>query len=261
MSKIFIFFKKIIKNILKIFNMSIFSLKRQELVAKNFFIPFYKNGDNKLMKLYADGLKKTEGEWSDNFSKKLRYYSLFQMVEYILKKNLQSDFVECGCWHGHSTWALSKLIQDSGQKINFHVFDSFEGGYSDLQEEDKNLVRNLSEEEVKKQKEQFSSDEMFVRNIVREFDFVKFYKGWIPKRFSEVENKKFQFVHIDVDLYQPTYDSLDFFFPRLVNGGIIVCESYNMSELPGANKAFDYLKDKKVDLFYETPFGGCFLIK
>jgi hypothetical protein len=90
---------------------------------------------------------------------------------------------------------------------------------------------------------------------------LKFYKGWIPQRFSEVENKKFQFVHIDVDLYQPTYDSLKFFFHRLIDGGVIVCESYNMSELPGANKAFEYLKDKKVNFFYESPFGGCFLIK
>ena len=261
MSKIFTFFKQNIKNMLRMFNISIFNLKRQELVAKNFFIPFYKNEDNRLMKLYWEGLKKAKGEWSDNFSKKLRYYSLFQMVEYVLKKKLQYDFVECGCWNGHSTWALSKLIQNSEQKINFHIFDSFEGGYSQLQNEDNNLLRNLSKEEIRRQKEHFSSDEKFVRGILGEFNFLKFYKGWIPQRFSEVENKKFQFVHIDVDLYQPTYDSLKFFFHRLIDGGVIVCESYNMSELPGANKAFEYLKDKKINFFYESPFGGCFLIK
>jgi hypothetical protein len=87
MSKIFTFFKQNIKNMLRMFNISIFNLKRQELVAKNFFIPFYKNEDNRLMKLYWEGLKKAKGEWSDNFSKKLRYYSLFQMAEYVLKKN------------------------------------------------------------------------------------------------------------------------------------------------------------------------------
>ena len=94
------------------------------------------------------------------------------------------------------------------------------------------------------------------------FNFVKFYKGWIPERFKEVENKKFQFVNIDVDLYQPTYDSFEFFFPRLVEGGVIHCDDYNISQFPGCKDAVDeYLKDKKVNLFYESPFGGCFIIK
>ena len=254
--------KKVIKKILRIFGLSLFYIKKYELVPKNFFIPFYKNNENKFVKLYEEGLQKVGGVWSDNFSKKLRYYSTFQMVEHVLKKGLNYDFVECGTWHGHSAWVFSKLIKKSGQKINFHIFDSFEGGYSALNKEDKNLLRVLSQSEIKKQKEQFYSKESFVKNIVREFNFVKFYKGWIPTKFHEVKNKKFQFIHIDVDLYQPTYDSLNFFFPRLIEGGIILCESYNMSELPGANKAFEeFLKDKKVNLFYETPYGGCILIK
>ena len=116
--------------------------------------------------------------------------------------------------------------------------------------------------QVKKKKKQFSSDEGFVQNILKEFDFVKIYKGWIPKRFSEIENKKFQFIHIDVDLYQPTYDSIAFFFPRLVEGGVIHCDDYNMCQFLGCKAAVDeYLKDKKVNLFYESPFGGCFIIK
>ena len=76
-------------------------------------------------------------------------------------------------------------------KINFHIFDSFEGGLSKLHEKDKNLVRNLSEKDIEIQKKQFSSDEGFVQNILNEFDFVKIYKGWIQKRFSEIEIKKF----------------------------------------------------------------------
>ena len=172
------------------------------------------------------------------------------------------DFAECGCWWGHSTWVLSKLVQNSGQHINFHVFDSFEGGLSDVGAEDKNLAKNLTQKEIGIEKRLFSSDESFVRNNLKEFKFVKFYKGWIPDRFKEVENKKFQFVHIDVDLYQPTFDSIEFFFPRLVEGGVIVCDDYNICQFGGCKEAIDnYLKDKKVSLFYESSFGGCVIIK
>ena len=109
----------------------------------------------------------------------------------------------------------------------------------------------------------FRSSEKFLKNeVLKEFDFVKTYKGWIPSRFSEVKDLKFSFVHIDVDLYQPTLDCLEFFFPKLVSGGIIVCDDYNSSQFPGAKNAWDYyFKDKKINLFYEQPFGGCFLIK
>ena len=179
-----------------------------------------------------------------------------------LKKNLKYDVAECGCWWGHSTWALSKIIQKSGQDINFHIFDSFEGGLSDVDHRDKNIARDLSKEQILTEKKQFESDENFVRNNLKEFNFVKFYKGWIPERFKEVENKKFQFVNVDVDLYQPTYDSFKFFFPRLVEGGVIHCDDYNISQFPGCKDAVDkYLKDKKVNLFYESPLGGCFIIQ
>ena len=91
---------------------------------------------------------------------------------------------------------------------------------------------------------------------------MKLYKGWIPDRFKEVENRKFQFVHIDVDLYQPTLDALEFFYPRLVSGGVIVCDDYNLTMFPGAKQAWDeFFSGKKYFLNYETPFGGSFLIK
>jgi O-methyltransferase len=58
----------------------------------------------------------------------------------------------------------------------------------------------------------FSSLEQDVKKVLVNFDFVKLYKGWIPGRFEENKGRKFSFVHIDVDLYESTRDSLGFFF-------------------------------------------------
>ena len=81
-------------------------------------------------------------------------------------------------------------------------------------------------------------------------------------REKEIKNEKFSFVHIDVDLYEPTMKSLEFFFPRLVKGGIIVCDDYNSNIFNGAKKAWDkYFKNIKFDYFFHNPLGGCFLIK
>ena len=98
--------------------------------------------------------------------------------------------------------------------------------------------------------------------VLENFNFVKLYKGWIPDRFEEVSGKKFSFAHIDVDLYEPTRDSLEFFFPRLVEGGSIVVDDYGMSQFPGCKKAVDeFLNRNECKLFYEMPAGGCFMMK
>ena len=70
------FFKSIIRNFLKIFNLDIYRTKYYERSERNFWLPFIKEQDNHLMKLYEEGLKISEGEWSDNFSKKLTKMNL-----------------------------------------------------------------------------------------------------------------------------------------------------------------------------------------
>ena len=88
-------------------------------------------------------------------------------------------------------------------------------------------------------KTQFVSNDEFVKNeVLKDFKFVEIFKGWIPEKFNKVKDKKFSFVHIDVDLYEPTLQSLEFFFPRLIEGGIIVCDDYNSFGFDGAKKAW-----------------------
>jgi len=67
------------------------------------------------------------------------------------------------------------------------------------------------------------------------------YKGWIPDRFNEVSDKEFAFVHIDVDLHQPTLASLEYFYQRLVSGSVLLCDDYGSHRCNGARKAFEEL--------------------
>jgi hypothetical protein len=100
-----------------------------------------------------------------------------------------------------------------------------------------------------------------VRANLSEFDRVRFYKGWIPQRFKDLEGQQFSFVHIDVDLYQPTYDSLAFFYPRLVPGGIIVCDDFGFGTCPGATRACNEFLDGCAEKMISLADGGGFLIK
>jgi O-methyltransferase len=212
--------------------------------------------------LYYEGLKKTKLEWTDNFSKQCRFNSLHQLVEHVAQNGHEGDFAECGCWKGHTAFITSSILKKHNFKHKFHIFDSFKGGLSDKSEEDSNQRLQQSQMEIKKEKEVFASTEEEVAHLLAEYDFVNLYKGWIPDRFKDVEDRTFAYAHIDVDLYKPTLDSLHFFYSRLVDGGVIVIDDYGFTQFPGCAKAVDeFLKSTKPSFFHEMPLGGAFLIK
>lgn len=257
--------KSIVKALFAFLGVNIyFSSKRNKgdivLFDRNALTSYYSG--SKRLDLYKEGMKRSHCEWSDNFYKQCRFYSLQEMLEWVMKRSLEGDVAECGCWKGHSSYMIAKILSDNSFKGTFHIFDSFEEGLSDKTPEDKNVRFELSKKDIENEKKMFESTEGEVRDALSGFNFIKLYKGWIPERFSEADRCKFSFVHIDVDLYKPTLDSLAFFFPRLVTGGCIVIDDYGVTSFPGAKKAVDeFIAKNDCFMFYELPTGGCFIIK
>lgn len=211
---------------------------------------------------YDQAMLTTKMGWGDNLSKRFRHYALFQLVNRALSStNMQGNVAECGCWQGQSAHLTAQILKACNFNKNFMIFDSFEG-LSDLHENDRHDFRKLTEEEIRTQKKQFAAMEELVRGNLKEFDFISYYKGWIPSRFSEVDQEKFSFVNIDVDLYQPIKDCLEFFYPRLLEQGIIFLDDYGMSQFPGAKLAVDeFLSKNSPRFFHAYPFGGAFIVK
>lgn len=214
------------------------------------------------MKLYAECLAKVSGEETDNLLKRMRFHVLAQLVEQAAREHPEAEAAECGCWKGHSTLFTATLLTRNGFQGGFHVFDSFEGGLSEFRDEDKGVFTPQNEVEEAQRRQFFMSHYDEVRGVLKDFDFVKFYKGWIPERFAEVEDSRFGFVNIDVDLYAPIKDSLEFFYPRLVEGGVIYLDDYATTAFPGARKAVDEFRETvQPSQFISMPYGSAFLIK
>ncbi len=231
-----------------------FVLKESDLLY------FYKKHPRYQRYLRAqDNAKNSHG---DNFPKRYRFNSLQQVLEQVLEKGVPGQVAECGCYTGHSTYIIAEILRNNNYEGAFHIFDSFEGGLSDKLPEDKEERYLETEEQILAEKMTFRSRMEDVATSLSEFDFCQFYKGWIPERFTEAESHRFSFVHVDVDLYQPTLDSLRFFFPRLEKGGAIVVDDYGYTHFPGATKAFDQvLSENDFSFFYAIPTGGAFVIK
>jgi O-methyltransferase len=51
-------------------------------------------------------------------------------------------------------------------------------------------------------------------------------KGYFPETAEDLEDE-FVFVSIDADLYEPIYNGLCYFYPRLKHGGYIFIHDFN----------------------------------
>ena len=217
---------------------------------------------DEIRRAYHRSLSRTGMEWSDNFSKQCRFHSLYQLVGIAIQNNGSHDFAECGCWKGHSTHLISSLLRKKGFDQEFHVFDSFEGGLSEISVSDRPLRKDVSERKVEATRRLFVSTRKEVEHNLSEFSFIRLHEGWIPDRFPDVQERKFSFVHLDIDLEQPYRDSLEFFLPRLVPNGVMFFDDYGLSQFPGASKVIDEVCEQIEHRFFMSlPTGGAFLIK
>ncbi len=217
--------------------------------------------DDRWRSLYKASQSVTKGDATDNIYRQCRLYSTLQLASYAAALPL-GDVIECGCLHGHSTVAIATLLAEQGFSGRFHVFDSFEGGLSEFQEKDASYFE-LSEEERRAQIRQFASDFDFVQAVTAKFAFVELHRGWIPQSFASFAARPVKFVHVDVDMYEPTKAALEFFWDSLVSDGCIVVDDYNHGLFEGATRAVDeFMVGKSPKIFYKVPFGGsCYIIK
>ena len=177
-----------------------------------------------------------------------RFWGLSELLR--LVRYVEGDTAECGVYRGASSALICSENQQSSFRKIHCVFDSFEG---------------LSEPRAGDGDHWHFGDLTCSLDEVKEnlsgFSRVEYYKGWIPDRFEDVESRKFSFVHIDVDLYQPTRDSFEFFYERMSLGGVIVCDDYGFGTCPGATKAIDEFLEFRNEKMLTLSSGGGFMIK
>jgi O-methyltransferase len=171
------------------------------------------------------------------------------MVHQLLKliESVQGDTAECGVYKGATSYLICQA--ENGIPRTHFIFDSFEGLSQPTTEDGNYWTKG----------DLATSIERTRANLP--FPNVSYHKGWIPDRFEDVADRRFAFVHIDVDLGQPTLDSLKFFYPRMNRGGIIVCDDYGFLTCPGATKAFDEFQRGKPEKIIAPPCGGGFIVK
>lgn len=164
------------------------------------------------------------------------------------QSRLDGDMVEVGVYQGGS----AKLISEAKEENELHLFDTFEGLPS-VSEKDTHFGTKYWKTG------EFSNTSLEnVKEYLTDYKKINFHKGTFPETAEPVKNKKFSFVHLDVDLFQSTIDCLEFFFPRMINGGIILTHDYHTN---GVRKAFEgFCQNKKIP-WIELSGSQCMIVK
>jgi O-methyltransferase len=161
---------------------------------------------------------------------------LILLLRTLLERRVPGELAELGVYRG----STARLIHHYAPERILHLFDTFTGfAKADLDRErdatgaciDQGYFINTSIEHVRE-------------FIAPQNSNVRLHAGNFPASVpDELKQRRFAFVQIDADLYAPIYDGLEFFYPRLSSGAILVVHDYNA--WPGARKAVDeYFRDK-----------------
>jgi hypothetical protein len=169
-----------------------------------------------------------------------RVYVLYQLAR--MQKD-KSNFVECGIFAGGSVFFTADFCNKK-----YIAIDSFEGLSS---------PGEFDSQYFKKNDLTCSID--IAKNTLKSFNHVEIVKGWVPDVFNTIEDLTYCYVHIDVDLYEPTKKSIEYFWPKLISGGVLICDDYGSKKTPGARKAMnEYFKDFQM---LELVTGQCIVFK
>jgi len=166
---------------------------------------------------------------SKNYPDKIRFYNFWLQIQRLEKDGIAGDFAELGVYKGES----AKLLHLMAPGRTLHLFDTFEGfTETDLKPESGEAAaystKNFADTSIDK----------VLKYIGGDLSKLKVHAGYFPDSAKGLENENFALVNIDADLYNPVKAGLEFFYPRMSPGGIILIHDYNY-RWEGLMKAVD----------------------
>ncbi|MBN1162059.1 MAG: hypothetical protein JXA17_08940 [Dehalococcoidales bacterium] len=136
-------------------------------------------------------------------------------------RKVPGDIADMGTYLGGTAWlgAVELLNMKNGR--TFHLMDSFEGhGSLDSQYDPKIPGDAFAIDNFRKLEDFFSL-----------FPNIRIHKGFFSDTLPDIQNNKFSFVYISCGLYEPNKECMQFFWPRMESGGLILVQDY--FERPG----------------------------
>ncbi len=173
-------------------------------------------------------------------------YNIYRLVKQTAKT--EGNIAEVGVYKGGS----AKIIAETKGNKPLHLFDTFGG----MPETDASIDSHS--------KGDFSDTSLAeVKKYLAGYSNVFFHQGFFPASIegTNCANLKYSLVNLDVDIYESTKSGLEFFYPRMTKGGVILSHDYNAISCPGVKKAFDEFFADKPETVIDLWDSHCLVVK
>lgn len=176
----------------------------------------------------------------------VRYRTIELLAEELNRNAIQGDIAEAGVDYGDCSWIINVAFPDR----NLYLYDTFSGfDKRDVEIEERNGYTTKdffnSANYFKRTNFATSEEQMnYVKQRLKYPQNAAFRKGYFPESAMSEHDNHFAFVSLDMDLYQPILNGIDFFYPRLNKGGYIMIHDYNHKEFQGIKKALSEAEKK-----------------
>jgi len=92
-------------------------------------------------------------------------------------------------------------------------------------------------------------------------DHIRLVKGDVFETLKETETGPIAFSHIDLNASAPTAAALEYVYPRLVSGGMIVFDDYGFAGYEDQRREIDRFFAEKPENVIATPIGPALVVK
>lgn len=130
---------------------------------------------------------------------------------------IPGDFVECGVNEGWLSLTICNYLGFNSLDKSFYLFDTYEGIPDDQitdQERERAAVHRYSDC-YERTKQKFSP-----------FPRAKLVRGKVPDTLTMAKIDKVSYLSIDMNIAKPERDAIEFFWPKLSTGGIVILDDY-----------------------------------
>ena len=125
---------------------------------------------------------------------------------------------ECGVYNGGNA-LIALLCAERARERPYHLLDSFEG------------FREYSSADPASRRGEFR-DVQFASlcDIFRNFPNTRIHKGYFAETLPSLTEDCYAMVYMDCDLYEPTLQLMNYFYPRMAKGGCLLWHDYWIPE-------------------------------
>lgn len=150
-------------------------------------------------------------------SDKVRFYNFWFQIERLKREQVPGSFAELGVYKGETACWIHAM---DPERV-FHLFDTFTGfTVEDLTHETKPnpdcRPYRFGDTSLEK-----------VQTAIKGNQNLVFHVGYFPATVADLPEQRFALVHLDADLYWPTLQACQYFYPRLAPGGVLLVHDYN----------------------------------